>query len=140
MKHLKREIAFHGSGHILHSLYWTSMTPGGSAMSEGGALARDIQSTFGSLQTFEREFKATALTVEASGWALLTLVDGRLTILASEKHQNLTEWGATPLLACDVWEHAYYLRYQNRRAEYIDNFWKVVDWHGVEGRYAQEKR
>lgn len=134
MKHLKREIAFHGSGHILHSLYWENLTPNAKPLANG-SLKTQIEQDFGSMEIFEKELKASAAQVEASGWAILGFNQGRLMIYTAEKHQDLTEWGVVPLLAIDVWEHAYYLAYQNRRAEYIENVWKIIDWNTVEARF-----
>ncbi len=135
VKHLKREIAFHGSGHFLHAVYWDIMTPNGRAL-DHEKLAQAIDDKFTDFTGLEREFKATGTAVEGSGWAILGVrPDGVLELYSAEKHQNLTQWGTIPILACDVWEHAYYLSYQNRRAEYIENFWKIIDWAAVAERY-----
>lgn len=135
IKHLKREIAFHGSGHILHSLYWQSMTPNGSPLTAESSLGKAIIETFGSIETFLKEFTTACLVVEASGWGILGMVNGSLEIYTAEKHQNLTQWGVVPLLACDVWEHAYYLNYQNRRADYIAGFLAVADFGAANARH-----
>lgn len=136
VKHLKRELAFHGSGHALHSLYWSNMTPGGISLQDA-ALRAAIDESFGSFETFAAEFKAATIAVEASGWGILAVApDGRLEIYTLEKHQNLSEIGLTPILACDVWEHSYYLNYQNRRAEYVNGFMTIIDWNDVARRYA----
>jgi Fe-Mn family superoxide dismutase len=140
VKHWTRELAFHGSGHLLHSLYWAVMAPGGrggGGKPEGDLLHR-LEADFGSLDTFVKQFGATAAAVEGSGWALLALspLAKKLEILAVEKHQDLTQWGCLPLLTVDVWEHAYYLKYQNRRAEYIAAWWNVVNWPEVAKRLA----
>ena len=140
IKALSRDLAFHGSGHVLHSLYWVSMTPGGSAEPTGelrAALARD----FGSLDAFRAQFLAAAKKVEGSGWAVLAYepVGETLLVLQAEKHQNLAVWGAAPLLVCDVWEHAYYDQYQNRRGDYVDNFFKLIDWPGLARRHRSAK-
>lgn len=136
IKALSRDLAFHGSGHVLHSLYWVSMAPDGSAEPTGelrAALARD----FGSFDAFKAQFLAAAKEVEGSGWAVLAYepVGETLLVLQAEKHQNLAFWGAVPLLVCDVWEHAYYDQYQNRRGEYVDNFSKLIDWPGLARRH-----
>jgi Fe-Mn family superoxide dismutase len=85
---------------------------------------------------FAKQFSASAAAVEGSGWAVLTLspIGKKLEILTAEKHQDLTQWGAMPILTIDVWEHAYYLKYQNRRAEYITAWWNVVNWQEVASR------
>jgi Fe-Mn family superoxide dismutase len=141
IKHWERELAFHGSGHILHSLYWEIMAPagkGGGGKPEG-ELLRQIESDFGSLDGFQKQFSAAAAAVEGSGWAILTLspLERKLEILTAEKHQDLTLWGAAPILTVDVWEHAYYLKYQNRRADYLAAWWNVVNWPAAMGRLNQ---
>lgn len=138
VKHLKREVAFHGSGHILHSLYWANMCASKKAKGKpSGKLFSALESKFGSFETFTKEFKATTAAVEGSGWGLLVYVNGSLEILTIEKHQNLTEIGAVPLLTCDVWEHAYYLKYQNKRPAYIDGWFNLINWDDVEARYEK---
>jgi len=135
---LCRDLAFHGSGHVLHTLYWQSMKPGGSA-EPNGALREAIDRSFGSLAAFREQFLAATKAVEASGWGLLVHepVGNRLLVMQAEKHQDLTIWGVQPLLACDVWEHAYYLQYQNRRADYVDKFFGIIDWPSVAQRFAR---
>jgi superoxide dismutase, Fe-Mn family len=138
VKHWSREAAFHGSGHLLHCLFWTNLAPkvkggGGEPSPE---LAAKLAKAFGSVEAFRAQFSAAAGAVEASGWAILAhepMAD-TLLVLQSEKHQNLTAWGVKPLLVLDVWEHAYYLKYQNRRADYVKAFWDVVDWRAVAAR------
>ena len=136
VKHWSRELAFHGSGHFLHCIFWKNMSPNGGGKPEGKLLAQ-IQRDFGSYEAFEAQFKAAAGAVEGSGWAILVRNDmaKKLEILTAEKHQNLTQWTVTPILALDVWEHAYYLRYQNRRPEYVEGFLKVVNWKDVAARF-----
>ena len=138
VKAISRNLAFHGSGALLHALYWESMCPGGAALKNGllmGMIVRD----FGSFEAFQKQFLAATKEVEGSGWGILALepTSGRLLILQAEKHQNLTVWGAQPLMACDVWEHAYYLQYQNRRADYVDKWWTIVNWKGTEERFKK---
>lgn len=137
VKHWSRELSFHGSGHYLHMLFWKNMAPkaGGEPT---GPLAAQIQKDFGSYTAFVSHFSAAANAVEGSGWAILGLhaVGKRLRIEMLEKHQNLSVQGILPLLVLDVWEHAYYLKYQNRRAEYTKAFWNVVNWRDVEARFA----
>jgi len=138
VKALSRDVAFNGSGHVLHTLYWNSMTPGGSG-DPAGKLLSAIEHSFSSYASFKAQFIAAAKDVEASGWAVLARepMADRLLILQCEKHQNLTVWGVQPLMVCDVWEHAYYLQYQNRRADYIEAFCKLIDWRATAGRYEQ---
>lgn len=141
VKHWSRELAFHGSGHFLHQLFWQNMSPQGGG-EPTGELAAAIEREFGSFKAFKAQFLAAANQVEGSGWAILGCYckeNCKLTILQSEKHQNLTQWGITPLLVLDVWEHAYYLRYQNRRAEYTKAFFNVINWEDVSARYSVGK-
>ncbi len=139
IKHWSREFAFHGSGHVLHSLYWGNMAPKGGEPK--GELAAALEKDFQGTDKFRKQFAAATNGVEGSGWGVLAYEPymGHLVILQAEKHQDLTIWGVYPLLVCDVWEHAYYLKYQNRRAEYVDNFFKVIHWGEVERRYERVK-
>lgn len=135
IKHLSRELAFHGSGHFLHVIFWENMGPGKGGAPKG-KLADAINAKFGSFDKFKAQFSAAAGAVEGSGWALLVKqANGALEILQSEKHQNLTQWGVKPLLVLDVWEHAYYLKYQNKRAAYVTAFWNVINWDDVSKRF-----
>lgn len=130
-------LSFHTSGHLLHSLYWLSMKRDGGgdppADSEIGALVRR---DFGALAAWRAQYAAAAQQVPGSGWAVLAFepVSQRLLVLPAEKHQNIGVWGSVPLLALDVWEHAYYLKYQNKRSDYIRAFLNVVNWEHVEQR------
>lgn len=135
IKHWQRELAFNGSGHILHSIFWTIMTPFNTGQ-PGAETQRQLVKAFGGFEPFKEQFTAAAINVEASGWALLVWNPawGRLEILTAEKHQNLTEWGSIPILVVDVWEHAYYLDYQNRRADFVRAWWSLIDWEEVECR------
>jgi Fe-Mn family superoxide dismutase len=125
---LSRDLAYYASGHVLHSLFWPSMTPGGSA--PPAVLTKLIDESFGSFDACKAQFAAATKAVEASGWGVLAYepASGRLMILQIEKHQDLTVWDVCPLLVCDVWEHAYYLQYQNRRPEWVDGFLKLANW------------
>ena len=135
---LSRKAAFHGAGHALHSLFWTIMAPAGKGGGgePSGALADQIQRDFGGFEAFRAHFSAAANTVEGSGWAILAYRpdDDRLIVLQAENHQKLSPWDAPPILCLDVWEHAYYLTYQNRRTEYVTAWWQVVNWPQV-GKY-----
>lgn len=138
IKGLSRDLAFNGSGVVLHWIYFSTIGPkaGGKPT---GLMAELIRRDFGSFEAFWGQFAAASKTVEASGWGILAWepFSKRLVVMQAEKHQNLTSWGAMPLLVCDVWEHAYYLKYQNRRAEYVDNFAKIVDWKKVAERFKK---
>ena len=130
------KLAFHGSGHLLHVIFWENMSPKGGGEPKG-ALAKAMNSAFGSFEKFVTQFSAAANQVEGSGWAILAFepLGKKLVILQAEKHQNLTQWGVIPLLALDVWEHAYYLKYQNRRGDYVKAFFNVINWEDVAKRY-----
>jgi len=137
VKHLEREVAFHGGGHVLHSIFWTNLAPNGGGQ-PGGAVADALAREFGSFAAFDAQMRAATNAVEGSGWGVLALDPGtgRLTVLQVEKHQNLLLPGWVPLLVVDVWEHAYYLKYQNRRAEWVDAVMQhLVCWPDVERRY-----
>jgi Fe-Mn family superoxide dismutase len=142
VKHWSREAAFHGSGHLLHSIFWPNMISASEAKSApGGALAEAIERDFGSFEAFKAQFIAAATAVEGSGWGILAYrpSDDALVILTAEKHQNLTQWGVIPLLVLDVWEHAYYLKYQNRRGEYVKNFFNIINWENVAASYKEAR-
>jgi Fe-Mn family superoxide dismutase len=128
IKALSRDLAFNGSGHILHSIFWYSMTPGG-AKCEGG-LEKAMVESFGSARAGMDQFVAATNAVEGSGWGVLAWepVADRLLVLQAEKHQNLTIWGVVPLLVCDVWEHAYYLKYANMRGDWVKAFMTIANW------------
>lgn len=137
VQHLSRQLAFHGSGHVLHTLFWHSMAPGSPEMPT--ALADAMTRSFGSVADAQNQFAAATKAVEGSGWGVLAYepIADRLLILQCEKHQNLTMWNTMPLLVCDVWEHAYYLQYQNNRASWVDNFMKLANWPFVAVRLEQ---
>lgn len=137
VKHWERELAFHGSGHILHTLFWDNMKPNGGGPATG-LVAGEIDRYFGSFEIFKKQFSAAAVAVEGSGWTLLCYnpIFKKLEILTAEKHQNLTQWGVVPLLALDLWEHAYYLKYQNKRAAFVEAWWNLVNWDDVNNRLA----
>ncbi|MFP3938150.1 MAG: superoxide dismutase, partial [Phycisphaerae bacterium] len=136
VKSLSRALAFHGSGHMLHCLYWQSMTPGGAGPSD--ELAGAMRQCFGSVEATQKHFAAAAESVEASGWAILAWepVADRLFVLQAEKHQNLAVWGVVPLLVCDVWEHAYYLQYANERSRWVEAFMELANWRFASRRYT----
>lgn len=135
VKHWERELAFHGSGHVLHSLFWDNMSPDGGG-NPGETVAKQINKDFGSFAAFKKHFTAATVSVEGSGWGILAWnpYGKKLEIMVTEKHQDLALWGVTPLLVCDVWEHAYYLKYQNKRAAWIEAWWNLVNWQDVEER------
>lgn len=141
VKHWERELAFNGAGHYLHTLFWNVMSPyGGGEVT--GPLSSQIRNDFGSLAAFMKQFSEAAAKIEGSGWAILVWSprSRRLEILTAEKHQNLSQWDVVPLLALDVWEHAYYLRHQNRRPEYVQEWWNVVNWPYVNERFEEARK
>lgn len=135
IKHWSRELSFHGAGHVNHSIFWVTMAPAsrGGGGEPTGPLADAIARDFGSFSAFSTHFQAAANAVEGSGWAWLVHepTAGRLLILQGEKQQDMMLTGATPLLGVDVWEHAYYLRYQNKRADYVKAFMNTINWPRV---------
>jgi len=141
LKHWEREAAFNGSGHYLHTIFWEVMKPKGGGM-PGRELLRQINRDFGSFEVFKRHFSEAANKVEGVGWAILVWSPraGRLEILQSERHQLMTQWDTIPLLVLDVWEHAYYLQYKNVRADYVKNWWNIVNWNQVEHRFKEASK
>ena len=140
---LSKLAAFHGSGHAMHSIFWEVMCPKEkSAEPSSGELFDSIVASFGSLEAFKKHFSEAAKAVEGSGWAVLAYepIGKRLLVLQAENHQKLTVQGSVPLLVLDVWEHAYYLKYQNNRGAYVDAWWNVVNWAEVEKRFAHAKK
>lgn len=141
LKHWQRELSFNAGGHINHSIFWLVMAPPDGDLSGRPSmdLLAHIRRDFGSLESMMEQFKAAANSVEASGWAWLIFEPnaGQLLITQMEKQQNLYITGARPLLGVDVWEHAYYLNYQNRRSEYVDAFARVINWPMVDELFAQ---
>jgi len=141
IQHWERQLAFHGAGHYLHTIFWNNMSPkGGGKASE--PLASAINKSFGNFEAFKKQFSAAAEKVEGSGWAALVWSprSHRLEILQFEKHQNLSQQDIIPLLVLDVWEHAYYLKYKNNRQKYIDAWWNIVHWEDVKQRYLKARK
>ncbi|OCZ66795.1 superoxide dismutase [Achromobacter xylosoxidans] len=125
-----------GGGHANHSLFWAVMSPRGGGEPDG-ALARAIDAELGGQAAFRDTFTKAALTRFGSGWAWLSVTpDGKLAVESSANQDSPLMQGNTPILGLDVWEHAYYLKYQNRRPEYIGAFYNVIDWSEVARRYA----
>ncbi|UCD99285.1 MAG: superoxide dismutase [Chloroflexota bacterium] len=132
---IRTAVRNNGGGHFNHSLFWTVMSPGGGGEPTGG-LASAIQGAFGDFATFKETFSKAAATRFGSGWAWLGLKGGQLAVLSMPNQDVPMMEGLTPILGIDVWEHAYYLKYQNRRPEYIANWWNVVNWEEVARRFA----
>ncbi|WP_027460929.1 superoxide dismutase [Mn] [Deinococcus murrayi] len=131
-------------GHANHSLFWQVMTPQGQGQPTG-ELARAIDEAFGSFEAFKQKFEDSAKARFGSGWAWLVVQDGKLAVVSTANQDNplmgegVAGVSGTPILGVDVWEHAYYLNYQNRRPDYLAAFWNVVNWDEVARRYAEAK-
>jgi Fe-Mn family superoxide dismutase len=132
---IRTAVRNHGGGVWNHNLYWEIMGPKASGEPEGD-LAQAIQAEFGSFADFKTQFEKASMGRFGSGWAWLVRKAGKLSIISTANQDNPLSEGMTPLLTLDVWEHAYYLKYQNRRAEYVSNWWNVVNWQAVASRYA----
>ena len=127
-----------GGGYFNHNLFWTSMSPNGGG-NPTGKIADIINDDFGSYDNFKAEFSKAAATRFGSGWAWLCVENGKLAICSTANQDNPLmqgQCGGTPILCLDVWEHAYYLNYQNRRPDYISAFFNVIDWEEVNNRYT----
>ena len=126
-----------GGGHLNHSFFWQTLAAEAAAQKQPtGDLLRAVEAKFGDFEGFKAEFKAAALARFGSGWAwLVKSVDGELEIVSTPNQDSPISDGLTPIIGLDVWEHAYYLGYQNRRAEYVDAFWSVLDWKQAEENF-----
>ncbi|HVF11960.1 MAG TPA: superoxide dismutase [Actinomycetota bacterium] len=132
---IKTPVRNHGGGHSNHSLFWTILGPdaGGEPT---GAISEAISSTFGSFKEFVEKFNTAATNHFGSGWAWLVVDGGKLDVIILPNQNSPLEEGKTPVLGLDVWEHAYYLKYQNRRPEYIEAFWNLINWDEVNNRFS----
>ncbi|TSC57853.1 MAG: superoxide dismutase, Fe-Mn family [Candidatus Peregrinibacteria bacterium Greene0416_19] len=128
----------HGGGHANHSFFWTILGPNAGGK-PSGAIAKAIDETFGGFDSFAEKFTSAAVGQFGSGWAWLTTESGKLTVESTANQDSPLTAGRTPLLGIDVWEHAYYLKYQNKRPDYVKAFWQVVNWAQVEKRFAASK-
>ena len=132
---IRTAVRNNGGGHFNHSLFWTVMAPNGGG-EPSGALASAIDGAFGDFVSFKDTFSKAAATRFGSGWAWLGTKGGKLAVLSMPNQDVPMMEGLTPVLGLDVWEHAYYLKYQNRRPEYVTNWWNVVNWDEVARRFA----
>lgn len=133
---IKAAVRNNGGGHYNHSLFWTILGPGAGG-TPTGKLAEAIDATFGSFEAFKEKFAAAATTRFGSGWAWLSkTADGKLEISSTPNQDNPFMEGKHPIIGLDVWEHAYYLKYQNRRPEYIGSWWNVVNWVEADTRFG----
>lgn len=137
-ENIRTAVRNNGGGHANHSLFWTVMGPGAGG-NPSGELAEAINSTFGSFDNFKDEFAKAGATRFGSGWAWLSVDNGKLLVESTLNQDSPLSEGHTPILGLDVWEHAYYLNYQNRRPDYISAFWNVVNWNAVGERFAAAK-
>ncbi|EAD7678595.1 superoxide dismutase [Listeria monocytogenes] len=128
----------HGGGHANHTLFWSILSPNGGGAPTGN-LKTAIESEFGTFDEFKEKFNAAAAARFGSGWAWLVVNDGKLEIVSTANQDSPLSDGKTPVLGLDVWEHAYYLKFQNRRPEYIDTFWNVINWDEANKRFDAAK-
>ncbi len=132
---IRKTVREQGGGHLHHEYFWKTLKPGMADGKPGGALAQAIDHDFGSFSTFKKEFTEIGVKHFGSGWVMLVIsANGDLEILARNGHDNALQEGKTTLLINDLWEHAYYLKYQNDRAGYLDAFWNVINWEYVNQR------
>ena len=134
----KKPVQNNGGGHYNHSLFWTIMGPG-SGSEPAGELMKAIEAAFGSFTDFQKKFEETATNQFGSGWAWLYVDGGKLMLKGYPNQDSPIMEGKTPVLGVDVWEHAYYLKYQNKRADYLKAFWTVVNWKEVERRFTDAR-
>ena len=135
---IRTAVRNNGGGHANHSLFWQLMTPNGTG-APSGALAEAIDSKFGSFDEFKTKFENAGKTRFGSGWAWLAVSNGELEVTSTANQDSPLMDGKTPILGVDVWEHAYYLKYQNKRPDYLAAFWNVVNWDEVSKRYESAK-
>lgn len=134
---IRTAVRNNGGGHYNHTLFWESLAP--EEVKPGEAFIKAMEEEFGSMEDFKAKFKDAALKRFGSGWAWLVLDNGKLKITSTPNQDSPVSEGHIELLGLDVWEHAYYLNYQNRRPDYVDAFWNVVDWSVVEERWQKAK-
>ncbi|MFG0245839.1 MAG: superoxide dismutase [Phycisphaerales bacterium JB052] len=143
IQHWQRQLSFHMGGHINHTLFWSGMKPegAGGGGQPAGNLANQIINDFGSFGNFTKQFTSAATKVEGSGWGWLVYepASKQLMVVQMQNQQDMMFTGAIPLLGVDVWEHAYYLKYQNRRADYVEAFMRVVDWEEISRRFESAR-
>lgn len=135
---IRTKVRNNGGGHANHSFFWRVTAKGGGGEPQG-KLAATISSAFGSFNQFKDQFTKAALGRFGSGWAWAVVSNGKLEVTDTPNQDSPLSEGKTPILAIDVWEHAYYLKYKNRRADYINAWWNVVNWSEVERRFSQAK-
>jgi Fe-Mn family superoxide dismutase len=135
---IRTAVRNNGGGHANHSFFWQILSPNGGG-APTGEIAKAINDTFGSFDELKKQFADAAVKRFGSGWAWLVVKDGKLAVTSTANQDNPLTDGATPVLGLDVWEHAYYLNYQNKRPDYINAFWNVINWDEVNKRYQAAK-
>ena len=130
-----KKLSFHLSSHILHTIFWTNLT--NKKSEPAGDLLKQIEKDFGTFDKLKLLISKTSKGVDGNGWGILGYqpYTGKLTILQCENHEKLTQWGVIPILVIDVWEHSYYLKYRNRRGEFVDNLFPIINWENVAERF-----
>jgi superoxide dismutase, Fe-Mn family len=137
-ENIRQAVINNGGGHANHAMFWEIMGPGGGG-NPSGPLADDISKTFQSFDNFKAQVKQAGVGRFGSGWAWLVLADGQLKVISTANQDSPYMSGQTPIMGVDVWEHAYYLKYQNKRPDYLDAWWNTVNWAKVAERYAKAK-
>lgn len=135
-----KKLAYHFSSHVLHSIFWTNLT--NKKTGPTGTLLIDIEKSFGSFDKLKAYIAQTSKNVDGCGWGILGYqpYSNRLTILQCENHEKLTQWGVVPILVIDVWEHAYYLKYKNKKSDFVDALFNIINWDNVADRLETAKK
>ncbi len=135
-----KKLSFHLSSHILHTIFWTNLI--NKKSDPGGELLKQIEIDFGTFDKLKLLISKTSKGVDGNGWGILGYqpYTKKLTILQCENHEKLTQWGVIPILVIDVWEHSYYLKYRNRRAEFVDNLFPIINWDNVAERFNTARK
>jgi len=135
-----KKLSFHLSSHILHTIFWTNLTNKKSVPT--GDLLKQIEVDFGTFDKLKLLISKTSKGVDGNGWGILGYqpYTNKLTILQCENHEKLTQWGVIPILVIDVWEHSYYLKYRNRRTEFVDNLFQIINWENVAERFNMARK
>lgn len=141
IKSVEKDLAFYGSGAVLHTLFFENLRPPQFDEALSSGLNNMFTSEFGGFNKFKKEFSTAAITIEGNGWAILGWhpILKKVLILTAENHQNLTIWDYIPILVIDVWEHSYFLQYLNLKAKYIESIWNIINWDVVNERYMNIK-
>jgi Fe-Mn family superoxide dismutase len=137
-ENIRQAVINNGGGHANHTMFWEIMGPGAGGK-PSGPLAEDLTKTFGDFATFQSQLKQAGVSRFGSGWAWLVVADGKLQIISTANQDSPYMKGQIPIVGVDVWEHAYYLKYQNKRPDYIDAWWNTVNWNAVAKRYSEAK-